>query len=124
MLLIAAVAGACTMAIELSAVRLLAPWFGTSTSVWTNVIGVVLLALSVGYLLGARLSKSPNPARALGVALVFSAVFAAWLPAGSALVARTFLPSGLALDEAGELLQWGSLAAGLVLFAPSTLALG
>ena len=40
------------MAIELSAVRLIAPWFGTSQAVWTSAIGAVLVALSVGYLLG------------------------------------------------------------------------
>ena len=44
LLVLVALAGAGTMVVELSAVRVLAPWFGTSTAVWTNVIGVVLLA--------------------------------------------------------------------------------
>ena len=44
LLAISALAGAATMVVELAAVRLLAPWFGTSMVVWTNVIAVVLLA--------------------------------------------------------------------------------
>ena len=44
LLLIVGPAGAATMVVELGAVRVLAPWFGTSSSVWTNVIGVVLAA--------------------------------------------------------------------------------
>jgi predicted membrane-bound spermidine synthase len=123
-LFVAALAGACTMAVELAAVRLLAPWFGTSSAVWTNVIGVILLGLSVGYMLGARLSASADPARKLAFTLCFAAALAAWLPGLSAPAARAFLPEGLTLDEAGELLSWGSLATALVLFLPSTLLLG
>lgn len=123
-LCIAALAGACTMTVELSAVRLMAPWFGTSSGVWTNVIGVVLLALSTGYLLGARLSRRAEPAGAWGVTLLLSAVAAAWLPALAGPVSRVFLPAGLALDESAELLQWGSLATALVLFLPAAMLLG
>jgi spermidine synthase len=112
------------MTVELAAVRLIAPWFGTSTGVWTNVIGVVLLALSAGYLLGARLSAGAHPERALGVTLLASAACSAWLPGLARPVARAFLPEGLALDEAAELLQWGSLASALVLFMPAALLLG
>ena len=35
LLLAAGLAGAGTMVVELAAVRLLAPWFGTSQAVWT-----------------------------------------------------------------------------------------
>ena len=78
---VVALAGAATMTVELSAVRLLAPWFGASSSVWTNVIGVVLLALALGYALGARLSARPRPARDLGLVLLLGAFLVAWLPA-------------------------------------------
>ena len=72
---VVAVAGAGTMTVELSAVRLLAPWFGASSGVWTNVIGVILLALALGYLIGARLSCRPHPVRLLGLALLLSGAF-------------------------------------------------
>lgn len=59
-LLIAFVSGMAVTAMEISASRLLAPYFGTSLFVWTNIIGVVLLALATGYYLGGKLSEK-NP---------------------------------------------------------------
>jgi hypothetical protein len=110
-LCVAAVAGAATLVIELTAVRLVAPWFGASIAVWTNVIGVVLLALSVGYLLGARLAARPRPERALAVLLALAAAATGWLPAAARPVCEAFVPAGLGLAEASDLVTWGSLAA-------------
>lgn len=123
-LAVAAVAGAATMAVELAAVRLLAPWFGASSRVWTNVIGVILLALALGYLLGARLAARERPRRVLAWTLVAAAAWTAWLPWLAGHVCRWFLPDGLGLDRAMELWTWGSLASTAVLFLPSALLLG
>jgi len=61
LLFIAFISGMAVMAMEVSAARLLAPYFGTSSFVWTNVIAVVLLALSLGYFLGGKLAdKKPR----------------------------------------------------------------
>lgn len=121
---IVALAGAGTMVVELSAVRVLAPWFGASSAVWTNVIGVVLLALSLGYLLGSRLSARPRPLRSLAWALTAGALFTALLPSLAPLIADQFLPDGVTLDRAADLFVWGSLAASALLFGPAALALG
>lgn len=122
--LVVALAGAATMTVELSAVRLLAPWFGASSGVWTNVIGVVLAALALGYSLGARLSRRARPRSDLGWVLLVGALLVAWLPALAHPVASLFMPTGVALDQAAELLAWGSLAASFVLFAPAAMTLG
>ncbi len=50
--IIAFTTGFCLMAYELVASRILAPAIGSSTYVWTSVIGVIIAALSVGYTVG------------------------------------------------------------------------
>ncbi len=124
LLLIAAFAGACTMGVEIAAVRLLAPWFGASLIVWTNVLEVILCGLAVGYLLGAQLSRSREPLARLAVVLGMGALFTAWLPALSGPICALFLPRDLALHDAAPLLLWGSLASALLLFLPPATMLG
>jgi len=49
------------MGIELSASRLLAPFFGVSLFVWTNIIGIILISLSIGYFFGGKFAdKNPE----------------------------------------------------------------
>ncbi len=46
--------GMSVMAVELSASRLLAPYFGTSSIIWTIIIGLIMISLSIGNVLGGR----------------------------------------------------------------------
>jgi len=114
-------AGIGTMATEMCASRLLAPYFGSSTMIWANIIGLILIALSLGYVIGGRLAdRWPSP-RLLGFIVLGGAVLTAIIP----FVARPFLNvtiNGIDSVSTGAVL--GSFFACVILFVPSVLLLG
>jgi spermidine synthase len=115
------VVGTGSLGAEIAAVRLLAPYFGASTIVWANTIGIVLVALSVGYWLGGRLAdRHPNMR-----ALCLTALVAALLLAAVPFAADPLLDVAVdALDEISAGAFLGSLVAVLVLVAIPVLLLG
>lgn len=69
------VGGFILMSIELTASRITAPIIGTSIYSWTSIIGVILLALSVGNFLGGLLAdKSSDLKKTLSYILVGSGI--------------------------------------------------
>jgi len=72
--LIAGWSGFFVMAVELLGGRLLAPTFGSSIYVWGAIITVFMLALSIGYLAGGRLSMRAPSVRKLGIILIVAAL--------------------------------------------------
>jgi hypothetical protein len=60
-LCLAFVSGFIIMSIELLGGRILAPYFGSSIFVWGSIITVFMLSLSLGYLIGGKLSlRNPS----------------------------------------------------------------
>ncbi|MHB8490294.1 MAG: spermidine synthase [Candidatus Dormibacteria bacterium] len=114
-------AGASSLATEICATRLLAPYFGQSTVVWANVIGLILIYLSVGYWLGGRIADRHPARRTLGLILVIAAMCTAVLP----FIARPFLNlalQGFAAVSVGTVV--GSFLATLLLFSVPVTLLG
>jgi spermidine synthase len=115
------VVGTGSLGAEIAAVRLLAPYFGASTIVWANTIGIVLVALSVGYWLGGRLADRHPNLRALCLTALAAAVLLAVVP----FVADPLLDVAVdALDDISAGAFVGSLLAVLVLVAIPVLLLG
>jgi spermidine synthase len=66
---IVALSSFATMAVELAASRILAPYLGLSLYSWTGIIGVVLLAISLGNYLGGVVADRWPSQRTLGLTL-------------------------------------------------------
>lgn len=115
-LLIAGWSGFFVMAVELLSGRILAPNFGNSIYVWGGVITVFMLALSVGYLLGGRLSLYDPTLRRLALILMV----------GASTIIPVILLGNPVLDWIFDLVQdprYGSLiSATLLFFVPTTIA--
>ena len=114
--LIAGWSGFFVMAIELLSGRILAPNFGNSIYVWGGVITVFMLALSIGYLLGGRLSLYDPSLRRLALILMV----------GASTTIPVMLLGNPVLDWSFDLVQdprYGSLlSATLLFFVPTAIA--
>jgi spermidine synthase len=107
--------------VEIAAARLLAPYFGASTIVWANTIGVVLVALSVGYWLGGRYADRHPHLRGLCLVVLAASLLIALVP----FAARPFLGFSVdAFDTVSVGGFAGSLFGVLVLVAVPVTLLG
>jgi predicted membrane-bound spermidine synthase len=111
--------GMTTLAVELTASRLLGNVFGTSNLIWANVIGLILLYLTAGYFVGGWLADRSPRAITMYRIIAWGAFFSGLVP----LVARPVLQaasSAVSGFQAG--IAIGSFIAVLVLFSiPITL---
>jgi spermidine synthase len=115
------VVGASSLGVEIAAARLLAPYFGASTVVWANTIGVVLVALSVGYWFGGRYADRHPHLRGLCLLVLAASVLIAIVP----FAARPFLGFSVdAFDTVSVGGFAGSLFGVLVLVAVPVTLLG
>ncbi|MBV9120521.1 MAG: fused MFS/spermidine synthase [Chloroflexi bacterium] len=109
------------MAVEMSAARLLAPFFGTSLYIWGILIGLMLAYLTAGYWFGGALAdRRPRPGLFYGLNAVAACAIALL-----GLVAPAVLNVALLLTEPAPFgLYLGTIAGCLALFAIPTVLLG
>jgi spermidine synthase len=115
------VSGMTSLAVEMSASRLLNPRFGDSNLVWASVIGLILVYLTVGYTLGGRWAdRSPKPETLFSI--IAWAAFTVGLVPFAANPMLLLADRGVASWNAGVLV--GSFGAMLALFSVPVILLG
>lgn len=73
-------AGIASLATEMCASRLVAPYFGSSTAVWANVIALMLAFLALGYWLGGVVADRRPSRRLLAGILLTASLLLAIVP--------------------------------------------
>ncbi|MEQ8861351.1 MAG: fused MFS/spermidine synthase [Pseudomonadales bacterium] len=114
---LAFIGGFSIMSLELLGGRVLAPYFGSSIYVWGSIITVFMLSLSIGYLLGGRLSlHNPTLGR---FALIF-------LAAAVCLYPLVYFSEDIMVYIFERVLdpRYGSLLASAILFIVPTVIMG
>lgn len=112
-------AGLTTLAIELSAARLLGNVFGTSNLVWASIIGLILIYLAAGYFVGGRWADRSPYAHTMYTILLWGAFLSGLVPLVSGPVLRV---AANAFDQLEMAVLFGSFAGVLILFSiPITL---
>jgi MFS family permease len=110
--------GAAIMALEVIGLGILAPYFGTALFVSTNVIGVILISLVVGYRIGGKWADTRPPAvlkrslggeRSVGVLLCAAAVWVGFFFPWRGII-------GSAIGWVIPANSWGSFFTTIVLF--------
>ena len=111
------VSGAVVMILELVGSRVVAPHLGSSTFVWTSLIGTVLGALSLGYYLGGHYADRSPSYKKLGWILFAGALSILLTTLSKDIVA---LLVGRSLRD----LRFASIITSLILFGPTSILLG
>lgn len=115
------ISGMTTLALELSASRLLGNVFGTSNLIWANVIGLMLLYLTVGYFLGGRWAdRSPHHLTLYRI-ITWAAFLCAFIPLAARPVVRM---AASAMFGAQAALALGSFISIMILFSIPVTLLG
>jgi hypothetical protein len=114
---LAFVSGFTIMSVELLGGRILSPYFGSSIYVWGSIITIFMVSLSIGYLLGGKMSLRHADLGRYGLFFIFAAV--ALIPTialGDNMMDAVFLR----IEDP----RYGSLVASMLLFFLPTAILG
>lgn len=109
--------GFSIMGIELLGGRILAPYFGSSIHIWGSIITVFMLSLSIGYLLGGKLSTLSASLKYFAYIFVLAGIFTLPIVLFADIIMETIF---LYIEDT----RYGSLLASSCLFLIPTIILG
>lgn len=72
--------GALGMVLELVAARILSPYVGSSNLIWTTIIGIMLISMSIGYWLGGKIADKRPDLNLLSLFILLGAFFTSLIP--------------------------------------------
>lgn len=113
--------GMTTLAVELTAGRLLGNIFGTSNLVWASIIGLILIYLTVGYFLGGWWADRSPHSQTMYLIMAWGAFLIGLVPLVANPVLRT---AADAFDQLEIGILLGAFAGVLVLFSVPITLLG
>lgn len=114
-LLIGFVLGAALMAIEMAAIRMMTPYFGSAIEIWACMIATVMLAMMAGYYLGGRVADWAPRSEVLGLVVLIAGLYVLTVPFFAASILDWML------QNAGYDPPAALAASVALLFAPMTL---
>lgn len=71
---------AMTMVIELIAARVLSPYVGSSNLIWTSIIGVMLISMSIGYWAGGKIADKKQDLKDLSEFILIASITTSLIP--------------------------------------------
>lgn len=67
--------GAALMGVEMAAIRMMTPYFGSAIEIWACMIATVMLSLMAGYYLGGMVADRAPRSEVLGVVVLIAGLF-------------------------------------------------
>jgi predicted membrane-bound spermidine synthase len=74
------ICGGSVLAIEILGTRIIGPFYGVSLYLWSALISITLIALSVGYMLGGRLADRTKNVNVLSLIILLPGLFLFLIP--------------------------------------------
>lgn len=116
--------GMTVMAVELSCSRLLAPYFSSSSIVWTVVIGLIMICLSAGNILGGRSADKHKSLNRLYFYIWIAAIWVALIPFIGKYLISLIIGILVLVAPGGQFVLMGSAISCLVIFSLPMILLG
>jgi len=109
--------GMTVMAVELACSRLLAPYFSSSQIVWTVIIGLIMISMSIGNMLGGRLADKHKSLGRLYFYIWIASLWIAAIPFVGKYLISGIIGLLLLFVPGGQFVVAGSALSCLVIFA-------